>query len=63
LRRNIHWFERLAEAHRLIEAWRIDFNESRPHCAIGNKTPVEYLLSLIALLLSKLLSALNQFRR
>jgi hypothetical protein len=43
LRRNIHWFETLAEAQRLIEAWRIDYNESRPHMAFGNKTPTEYL--------------------
>ena len=47
LRRNIHWFETLAEAQRLIEAWRIDYNESRPHMALGNKTPAEYLLQAI----------------
>jgi putative transposase len=41
---NVHWFETLAEAQRLIEAWRIDYNESRPHMALGNKTPAEYLL-------------------
>jgi putative transposase len=41
---NNHWFETLAEAQRLIEAWRIDNNESRPHMALGNKTPAEYLL-------------------
>ena len=44
---NIHWFETLAEAQRLIEAWRIDYNESRPHMALGNKTPAEYLLQAI----------------
>ena len=33
-----------AEAQRLIEAWRVDYNESRPHMALGNKTPAEYLL-------------------
>jgi putative transposase len=37
----------LAEAQRLIEAGRIDFNESRPHMALGNKTPAEYLLQAI----------------
>jgi putative transposase len=41
---NVHWFETLAEAQRLIEAWRVDYNESRPHMALGNKTPAEYLL-------------------
>ena len=44
---NIHWFETLAEAQRLIEAWRIDYNENRPHIALGNKTPAEYLLQAI----------------
>jgi transposase InsO family protein len=27
-----------AEAQRLIKAWRINYNESRPHMALGNKT-------------------------
>jgi transposase InsO family protein len=45
--RNIDWFETLAEAQRLIEAWRIGYNEVRAHCAIRNKTPVEYLLQAI----------------
>lgn len=39
---NIHWFETIAEARRLIEAWRIDYNESRPHMALGNIPPSEY---------------------
>jgi putative transposase len=47
LRRNIHWFETLAKAQRLIEAWRIDYNESRPHMTLGNKIPAEYLLQAI----------------
>ena len=47
LRCNIHWFETLAEAQRLIEAWKIDCNESRPHMALGNKTPTEYFLQVI----------------
>jgi putative transposase len=34
-----HWFETLAEARRMIEQWRKEYNESRPHSALGNKTP------------------------
>ena len=34
---NIHWFETIAEAQRLIEAWRFKCNETRPHMALGNK--------------------------
>jgi putative transposase len=44
---NIHWFETLAEAQRLIEAWRIDYNESHPQMFPGNKTSAEYLLPVI----------------
>ena len=29
---------------RLIEAWRIDYNVSRPHMGIGNIPPREYAL-------------------
>jgi hypothetical protein len=47
LRRNIHWFETLEEAKRLTKAWRIDYNESRPHMAPGNEMPAEYLLLAI----------------
>jgi putative transposase len=40
---NLHWFASLCEARRLIEAWRRDYNESRPHSALGNLTPAEYV--------------------
>jgi putative transposase len=39
---NIHWFETLAEARRLIEGKRIEYNESRPHMTLGNIPPSEY---------------------
>jgi putative transposase len=41
---NLHWFETIDEARRLIEAWRVDYNESRPHMALGNIPPAEYAL-------------------
>ena len=41
---NLHWFETLAEATVTIEAWRRDYNESRPHMALGQRTPREYRL-------------------
>ena len=46
---NIHWFGSIVEAKRLIEAWRIEYNESRPHMALGNKTPSEYCSNIIPL--------------
>jgi hypothetical protein len=39
-------FDNLAEAKRLIEVWRIDYNVSRPHMGIGNITPREYDLQV-----------------
>jgi putative transposase len=41
---NLHWFATVAEAKAVIEAWRKDYNESRPHMALGHRTPQEYLL-------------------
>ena len=37
---NTHWFMSLDDARQKIEAWRRDYNEVRPHSAIGNKTPI-----------------------
>ena len=34
-----HWFLSLADARAKIDAWRRDYNESRPHTALGWLTP------------------------
>ena len=39
-----HWFESLAEAKSIIEKWRIDYNEQRPHSSLGFQTPSEYVV-------------------
>ncbi|MFZ0314457.1 MAG: IS3 family transposase [Candidatus Korobacteraceae bacterium] len=39
---NAHWFGSLAEAKQLIEAWRQEYNESRPHRSLGERTPSEF---------------------
>ena len=36
---NAHWFLGLEDAREKLEAWRRDYNELRPHSAIGNKPP------------------------
>jgi putative transposase len=41
---NLHWFATMAEAKAVIAAWRQDYNESRPHMALGHRTLSEYLL-------------------
>jgi putative transposase len=39
---NEHWFRTLGEARQTIEAWRRDYNQVRPHSALGNRTPQEF---------------------
>lgn len=39
---NVHWFNSLAEAQSAIEAWRRDYNESRPHTSLKDMTPAEF---------------------
>jgi putative transposase len=39
---NEHWFLSLDDARDKVEAWRRDYNEERPHSALGNATPEEY---------------------
>ena len=43
-----HWFETLAEAQESIEAWRQEYNESRPHRALGERTPNEFAKEIAA---------------
>jgi putative transposase len=38
---NVHWFTSLADAQVLIETWRLDYNQLRPHSALGYQTPEE----------------------
>lgn len=39
---NAHWFTSVAEARRVIELWRLDYNHVRPHSSLGGLTPVEF---------------------
>jgi len=39
---NEHWFRSLAEAREIIGAWRADYNQRRPHSALGYQTPAEF---------------------
>jgi putative transposase len=42
---NTHWFMSLEDAREKLEDWRRDYNEVRPHGAIGNKVPIELMKS------------------
>ena len=37
-----NWFLDLHDARRIIEAWRVDYNEVRPHSSPDGMTPKEY---------------------
>ena len=41
---NLHRFETLDQAKKTIEAWRIEYNESRPHQSLNDLTPSELIL-------------------
>ena len=43
---NCHWFESLPDAKLKIEAWRSDYNQSRPHQALNNLSPTQFAASI-----------------
>jgi putative transposase len=40
---NVHQFASLAEAQTIIDMWRLDYNQRRPHSSLGHLTPNEFL--------------------
>ena len=40
---NMNIFETLDHARQIIETWRVDYNEERPHSSLGEITPKEFL--------------------
>jgi len=40
---NENWFLSLEHARRIIEKWRIDYNNERPHSSLGYLTPEEFI--------------------
>lgn len=43
---NESWFVSLADARATIETWRIDYNETRPHSGLADRTPSEFARTL-----------------
>lgn len=43
---NENWFISLEEAKVIIEAWRKEYNEDRPHSSLDNLTPMEFIQRL-----------------
>ena len=46
---NVHQFISMAEAQDIIEAWRLDYNQRRPHSSLGHLTPNEFVAQRQAL--------------
>jgi putative transposase len=42
----VHWFETIDDAKAIIEIWRRDYNESRPHVALNDEAPQVYARNL-----------------
>ena len=43
---NENWFTSLKEARDIIEKWRMDYNQNRPHQSLKNLTPNEFIEKL-----------------
>ena len=46
---NESWFLTLQEAREAIESWREDYNDVRPHSALGGRSPSEYARNISTL--------------
>ena len=46
---NTNWFINLAHARQVIEEWRCDYNEVRPHSSLKGATPKEYAETAVGL--------------
>jgi len=40
---NENWFMSLEHARTVVEDWRIDYNQKRPHSSLGDMTPYEFM--------------------
>jgi putative transposase len=43
-----HWLTSLTETQQIVETWRREYNESRPHRALGERTPNEFANEIAA---------------
>lgn len=43
---NESWFLSLADARTIIENWRVDYNNQRPHSSLGGRTPSEFATAI-----------------
>jgi putative transposase len=38
-----YWFLDLDDARQKVESWRVEYNEVKPHSAIGDRTPMSLI--------------------
>ena len=50
------WFGSLAEAQAGLDAWVRDYNEVRPHSALANLAPLQYVARVMGTSVTKLVS-------
>ena len=43
---NENWFTSVEHARAVVNTWRKDYNEVRPHSSLGNRTPAEFAAAL-----------------
>jgi len=43
-----HWFTTWTDTRKIVETWRKEYNESRPHRALGERTPNEFANEIAA---------------
>jgi putative transposase len=46
---NEHWFRSVADAQEKVEAWRNHYNAERPHSALGNLSPEDFVRASMAM--------------
>jgi putative transposase len=46
---NVHWWKSVDEARTVLEDWRRDYNEVRPHSSLSDLVPAEYVARLLGL--------------
>jgi len=39
---NLNWFRSLRDAREMVERWRLEYNEIRPHSALDDMIPIEF---------------------
>lgn len=44
---NDNWFISLSDARETIEAWRVDYNQVRPHSSLADRTPDQFARELL----------------